>query len=244
VREWDRYLHRCEKRGISLNQYFGWVGLETHRQFLLWEDWYSRQWNEPSLTDHYLMQLTMVVRQLLAKNPRRIKMKDQKLKFGTGTSSRPALSKEEATRRSKSVWLGIFTRMGTKVRTLMPDGTYEYLSARENILGILPKREEGEESAGEMVEERDEGLSFPSERDREERSRGDRKRRDPLRRSEALRERSVEEERADRLWERERIGAEEDLPYDPSWDGKSVGKQRQDEEEPRTMYSPRRKSGE
>lgn len=38
----------------------------THRQFLTLEAWIREQWNRPDRTDHYLMQLTAVVKSLVS----------------------------------------------------------------------------------------------------------------------------------------------------------------------------------
>lgn len=36
----------------------GWYGPLTHRQFLVWQVWLRNQWNQPSRSDFYTMQLT------------------------------------------------------------------------------------------------------------------------------------------------------------------------------------------
>lgn len=42
------------------------TSLLTHRQFLTWEAWLRNEWNRPNRTDHYLMQLTAVVSNLVS----------------------------------------------------------------------------------------------------------------------------------------------------------------------------------
>lgn len=213
---------------ISLNQFFGWNGPATHRQFLLWQMWRVRQWNEPSLTDHYIMQLTLAVRQILAKNPRRIRLEHQRLRFRAGGA--PRLSREEATRRSKGMWLGLFAAMGTRVRTANPDGTFSYLSPAE-MIGVSPDspyyefyrniagsgQREGE-YRGEEMEGWEKGGEEGAER-REER---------PAAKRETKRDR----------WGRR----EEDLPEDPSWSGDPNERRKRrrtdSDEDERTMFSP------
>ena len=53
----------------------------TERQFRTWIEWLDSQWNEPSLTDHYLMQIATEVRRVLSKNPNDIKLDDFKIEF-------------------------------------------------------------------------------------------------------------------------------------------------------------------
>jgi hypothetical protein len=42
---------------MHLHQLMGWTGPMTERQFEGWNDWLSRQWNEPDRSDYYLMQV-------------------------------------------------------------------------------------------------------------------------------------------------------------------------------------------
>jgi hypothetical protein len=51
----------------------------TWRQYRAWHEYLLQQWNEPSLHDWYLMQLTSVVRSLFAQSPYQVK--DSKLEF-------------------------------------------------------------------------------------------------------------------------------------------------------------------
>jgi hypothetical protein len=77
----------------------------TYRQYLYWQRWLQRQWNEPDRHDHYLMQIAQVVLQAAVKDPSSIKLADQKLAF---TFSDPA--KKQTTRLDpeavKAIWMG------------------------------------------------------------------------------------------------------------------------------------------
>lgn len=45
----------------------GWPGRMTLRQLEAWTEWLEEQWNEPSRTDHYLMQIACEVANVLRK---------------------------------------------------------------------------------------------------------------------------------------------------------------------------------
>jgi hypothetical protein len=90
----------------------------THRQYAAWCRWRGQEWNRPSRTDSYLMQIACEVRRVLSKNPNGVKIKHFELKFGTGEKPQDGgLTKEQATEASKSLWL---SRMGgaSKVRVV------------------------------------------------------------------------------------------------------------------------------
>jgi hypothetical protein len=74
----------------------------THRQYLVWNAWFDEKWNQPSLTDFYLMAIACEVRRVLSKHPGRIKLKDFLLRFGD--KEEKPLTVEQATQRSKMVW--------------------------------------------------------------------------------------------------------------------------------------------
>jgi len=46
---------------MSLNDLMGWSGPMTHRQHMAWLAWFKIKDDEPSLTDHYLMQVALEV---------------------------------------------------------------------------------------------------------------------------------------------------------------------------------------
>lgn len=49
---------------MHLHDVMGWRPPMTHRQFVAWQDWLGRQWNEPTRSDHYLMQIAAEVRRV------------------------------------------------------------------------------------------------------------------------------------------------------------------------------------
>jgi hypothetical protein len=55
---WFRLASHLKK---SLNELMGWDGPMTHRQFAAWQWWLLEQWNQPSRSDHYAMQVAAVV---------------------------------------------------------------------------------------------------------------------------------------------------------------------------------------
>lgn len=40
-----------------LHEVLSWEGPLTHRQYVVWQAWFSTQWDEPSRNDYYLMQV-------------------------------------------------------------------------------------------------------------------------------------------------------------------------------------------
>lgn len=88
----------------------------THREYRTWQVWLDQQWNEPSRTDNYLMQIAQEIRRVLHKHPERVKLDLFKILFEWRKRSvQPKITKEEATKRSKARWLG-FLGMGVKRR--------------------------------------------------------------------------------------------------------------------------------
>lgn len=75
----------------------------THREYLAWMDWLNEEWERPSRSDNYLMQIAAEVRRVLSKKPNSIKLRDFLLKF---KKQKPKeLTLEEATKQSKRRWL-------------------------------------------------------------------------------------------------------------------------------------------
>jgi len=87
----------------------------THEEHETWLYWLRDQWNQPSLTDHYLMNLMAEVRRIFAKNPRQVKAEDFKLKFifeaiePVDAKLSPEERKKKAAAMSKARWLGMMT---------------------------------------------------------------------------------------------------------------------------------------
>jgi hypothetical protein len=95
----------------------------THRQFRAWHCWMDRQLNQPSRTDHYLMQVAAEICRSRVKDPSRVADSDFKIRFtdkrskdrdGWNTEGQTA---EEVSRRSKAAWFGWMASCGVKVTT-------------------------------------------------------------------------------------------------------------------------------
>lgn len=83
----------------------GWAGPVTHRQHRAWLVWSADQWNNPSLTDHYLMQITMVLLRAHFKNTGGARLNGMRLKFTTPSNDhRPKVTREQAAAWSKMRW--------------------------------------------------------------------------------------------------------------------------------------------
>ncbi len=84
----------------------------TNRQYNVWMEWLRQQWNNPSRSDNYLMQIAVEVKRVLSKTPNKIKHDQFEIPFTF--KKRKAVSKlvakeqtvEQATQRSKSRWFG------------------------------------------------------------------------------------------------------------------------------------------
>lgn len=67
----------------------------------------GEQWNKPTLTHYYLMQIAAEVRRVLSKKPNAIKLKDFLIEFITPTK-KDKPSKEEKISRTKSMFKAAF----------------------------------------------------------------------------------------------------------------------------------------
>lgn len=82
----------------------------THRQYLTWMRKFQEDFNHPSRSDYYVMQNTMVLKQVNSKNPKQHTLEDQKLNVTFGDEKeKPSMTREEADAISKSKW---GTRLG------------------------------------------------------------------------------------------------------------------------------------
>ena len=77
----------------------------THREYLTWIAWLDEQWNKPSKTDSYLMQIAMEVDRVLSNNPNSIQMKHKLLKFVEPVLS--TMSPEQKLVASKAKWFAV-----------------------------------------------------------------------------------------------------------------------------------------
>jgi hypothetical protein len=103
----------------------GWEGPLTARQAQVWSAWFSRQMNQPDRTDHYLMQIALVVARSNSKRPRSIKMKDFELEFREKDrpKKKSAAQRQIEMQYSKAMWAA---RLGTTVGPRSPvTGEYE-----------------------------------------------------------------------------------------------------------------------
>lgn len=74
----------------------------THRQFLAWQAWLGGEWDHPSRTDHYLMQIAFGVHRANVKHPERVKFEHMRLKFG---EPKPEADTPQSVAVSKQTWL-------------------------------------------------------------------------------------------------------------------------------------------
>lgn len=84
----------------------------TEREYRAWLAWLEMQWDMPSRTDCYLMQIACEVARVLAKNRNKIKVKDFKLLFGN--SKKPKMNQEVYTALSKSRWATLIGKVPDK----------------------------------------------------------------------------------------------------------------------------------
>ena len=88
----------------------------THREYLTRLAWIEEQWNFPSRSDQYLMQVAAEVRRVLSKKPDAVKLEHFKLKFGT-VKRKPAqkLTKAQQVKMHFQRWVAVVTpRKSTK----------------------------------------------------------------------------------------------------------------------------------
>jgi hypothetical protein len=73
----------------------------THRQLIAWQQWLRDEYNHPSRTDYYLMQLTSCVLRTDAK------LEDLRIKFKGSVQEAP-VTKEQAIAQAKRMVASIF----------------------------------------------------------------------------------------------------------------------------------------
>lgn len=97
----------------------------THRQFKSWMHRLEQRWNEPTITEHYLMQVAAEIRRTRMKNPGRVKLDDLKIPFtkvdelGKPIPKAPPTKKEleSASKASKTRWAA---RLGERAKNMTP----------------------------------------------------------------------------------------------------------------------------
>jgi hypothetical protein len=82
----------------------------TNREYEVWMAWLSNQWNEPSRSDHYLMQIAQEVCRVLKKNPNQIQLQQFKIPF---VLKKKVVKPDKKVRlaQSKSFWFSLL-RLG------------------------------------------------------------------------------------------------------------------------------------
>ena len=94
----------------------GWPGPMTRRQFLAWRAWLDSQWNRPSRTDNYVMQVAAEIRRGHVKRPRSVKHEHFELQFKvSGKKPRHEQLPEQKAALSKGKWLGMMKGAVEKV---------------------------------------------------------------------------------------------------------------------------------
>jgi len=68
----------------------------TWRQFTTWTAWTELEWNRPSRSDYYTMQVGATIEAVNSKKRSRIDLNKRKIKFKSGTSQQPrGLTREQ-----------------------------------------------------------------------------------------------------------------------------------------------------
>jgi hypothetical protein len=79
----------------------------TSTEFIQWNEFFKRQWNEPTKQDYYLAMLASELRQVFSSKKRAIKVEDSILKFHfVEKVEKEELTPEDKLKRSKAFWLG------------------------------------------------------------------------------------------------------------------------------------------
>lgn len=85
----------------------------THRQFLTWMVWLKLQWNKPSRSDYYLMQLEATVRGLFQSGAkvRPIQFEDRPIQE---TNEEGGLTKQQIIEANKNRHIGLVTAVKSR----------------------------------------------------------------------------------------------------------------------------------
>lgn len=109
----------------------GWKHPMTHRQFLAWQYWLSQQYNQPSRTDYYLMQVASEILKGRVKDPRKVNIEDFKIPFTIGPANKQSdrkltendkrllVTHEHKLKANQSTW---FAHMGKDVNVVNENG--------------------------------------------------------------------------------------------------------------------------
>lgn len=84
----------------------------TKKQIAAWLIYLKERWNNPTVTEFYLMQIAAEIRRTNAKHPKKIKLDQLRIRFQDAKKkvSRPLTPQERKARTeaSKALWLGLF----------------------------------------------------------------------------------------------------------------------------------------
>lgn len=117
----------------------GWSGPMTWRQYRAWEQWSEDELNRPGLTETYLMQLSLQVARIFARNPRALELHDFRLRFGDDRSSSagaPTVNPDTVTQLMRARWAAIVSHSGP--RPMAPVGLGSYGSGKDSPDGEHP----------------------------------------------------------------------------------------------------------
>lgn len=93
------------------------IRAHTHRQYLTWMAWLDEQWNSPSRTDYYLIQIAYLVGCVMSMFSSRrstTRFETYKLKFTTPAAKKSAAGRDMAAAASKAGWFGMFGMLGAR----------------------------------------------------------------------------------------------------------------------------------
>lgn len=84
----------------------------THRQFITWRYWIEIDWNTPSRSDHYVMQVGQKVERVLHRKPKSVTLDGQKIRFAArgGKVANDSDKRAAVTALAKAQWLGLMTK--------------------------------------------------------------------------------------------------------------------------------------
>jgi len=95
----------------------------SYRDYLTWMAWLDEQWEMPSRTDHYLMQIAMEIRREFVKQPPRLEQfkipftrKERVIRKSPPVTQRRGKKpkKKQVTQQAKRQWLSLFPHLKPK----------------------------------------------------------------------------------------------------------------------------------
>lgn len=99
----------------------------THREYRLWMEFFASEWNEPSRTDHYIMQVAAQVRLSNAKEGTEVSLDEFKIPFNVKREEpkkpKPEADSEAWSKKMIDGFVAAFGKKGVTFRKKLPDGT-------------------------------------------------------------------------------------------------------------------------